>query len=385
MRTSTSIGVALCALPFATLAGCYGCYPSRDIHYPTGHVPDAVTNFRELNTPHDDFNAAAPPTLTAHDWLALSTNRAAPAEGNRLQLFQIDFSFGMTDGHFFASAYDRGKLPLAHEGAEFGPLFVWPDRPPHRATRLPAGVAPREGGRGSRALVFAGRGPGGDLDLFVTQPFDPGDSARSGDIPVLPLGRVNRAGSDQAYPSFGPDGRLYLASSHEGAFDIYAVVGGPADGAGARGDAWLMWLAEPGAPPAELEKVAALSSPGDDTAPSILDGTLVFASNRAGSTGGYDLYVSTFAPGGGWSAPAPIAVANSGGNEFRPTLMALGAADLGDTMGLDPSHARPSYDNQLLLFSSDRPGGLGGYDMYYVGYAAPGIPAAPAGPQPPPR
>ncbi|MBI4957731.1 MAG: hypothetical protein HY908_37335 [Myxococcales bacterium] len=34
--------------------------------------------------------------------------------------------------------------------------------------------------------------------------------------------------------------------------------------------------------------------------------------------------------------------------------MALGAADLGDTMGLDPAHARPSYDNQLLLFSSDR-------------------------------
>jgi hypothetical protein len=27
------------------------------------------------------------------------------------------------------------------------------------------------------------------------------------------------------------------------------------------------------------------------------------------------------------------------------------------------------YQNDLMLFSSDRPGGKGGYDLYYVGIA----------------
>jgi hypothetical protein len=356
----------LVALPLTTVAGCYGCYPSRTIHFPVGHVPETVTNFRELNTPYDDFNAAAPPMLLGNDWLGLSTNRSAPAAGNRIALFRTNYWFRQTDGSFTTGAVERGTLPLAHEGPEFGPLFVRLDQPPARVTRLPPGSPPARDG-GEVSLLFTGRNAAGDLDLHVSEPFDPETAAAGPTIKVAPAARLNLAGSDQAYASFGPDGRLYLASNHGGHFDIYAVKAGPP--AGAHGDAWLTWLADPTAPAAELEPVAALDSPGDDTAPSMLDGTMVFASNRAGSAGGYDLYWSTFAAGSGWSAPVPIAVANGPTNEFRPTLIAVGSEALSAT-------AEPTFDNQLLLFSSDRPGGLGGYDMYYVGVAAPGIAAA---------
>lgn len=37
-------------------------------------------------------------------------------------------------------------------------------------------------------------------------------------------------------------------------------------------------------------------------------------------------------------------------NEFRPSILGLGLRNL--------------YDLRVLLFSSDRPGGKGGYDLY---------------------
>ena len=69
--------------------------------------------------------------------------------------------------------------------------------------------------------------------------------------------------------------------------------------------------------------------------------TLFFASNRKESLGGYDLfYVKR--NGEGWDAkPIPVDFVNSSADELSPTLV-----------------------NDTLLFSSNRQGGLGGYDVY---------------------
>ena len=69
--------------------------------------------------------------------------------------------------------------------------------------------------------------------------------------------------------------------------------------------------------------------------------TLFFASNRKESLGGYDLfYVKR--NGDGWSAkPVSVDFVNSSADELSPTLV-----------------------NDTLLFSSNRQGGLGGYDVY---------------------
>jgi len=69
--------------------------------------------------------------------------------------------------------------------------------------------------------------------------------------------------------------------------------------------------------------------------------TLFFASNRKGSLGGYDLfYVKR--NGDIWdNKPIPLEFVNSSADEISPTLV-----------------------HDTLLFSSNRPGGLGGFDVY---------------------
>lgn len=51
-----------------------------------------------------------------------------------------------------------------------------------------------------------------------------------------------------------------------------------------------------------------------------MDYTLYFASNIEGGQGGYDLYSSTLSFDGAWSAPAPVAMANSKDDEVFPSM-----------------------------------------------------------------
>lgn len=68
-----------------------------------------------------------------------------------------------------------------------------------------------------------------------------------------------------------------------------------------------------------------------------------FARNRAGGAGSYDIWTSTHASGG-WSAATPVSF-NSAQRDFDPAF---------------------SADGRFIYFCSDRPGGLGGDDLYRV-------------------
>lgn len=75
------------------------------------------------------------------------------------------------------------------------------------------------------------------------------------------------------------------------------------------------------------------------------DGTVAawFTRNRAGGAGSYDIWTSTHTSGG-WSTPGP-APFNSAQRDFDPAF---------------------SADGRFLYFCSDRPGSLGGDDLYRV-------------------
>jgi hypothetical protein len=81
---------------------------------------------------------------------------------------------------------------------------------------------------------------------------------------------------------------------------------------------------------------------------------MVFASNRPGGSGVFDLYYSILRDGE-WSSPVNLGEPiNSASDEYRPIL-----------------GGHIDFNNRYMMFSSNRPGGKGGFDLYYTGVTFP--------------
>lgn len=99
-----------------------------------------------------------------------------------------------------------------------------------------------------------------------------------------------------------------------------------------------------------IEMINALSSSSDDKCPFIGENEMmVFASNREGGYGGYDLWYS-FYINGQWTEPRNFgSEINTDKDEFRPITFEM-------------------FKRHFMIFSSNRAGGLGGFDLYAVEY-----------------
>lgn len=142
------------------------------------------------------------------------------------------------------------------------------------------------------------------------------------------LGSINRAE------------KLLLASDHEGSFNIYEIDL-------PENQEVMTFLQSEGL---KQGKKLEINSDSEDQAPFVSKSKMVFASDRPGGYGGFDLYSSDF-DGQNWSAPKNMGPEiNTEFDEFRPII-----------------DSAPYFENSVLLFSSNRPGGLGGFDLYFVG------------------
>ncbi|MDD2824658.1 MAG: hypothetical protein PHR05_05625, partial [Bacteroidales bacterium] len=102
-----------------------------------------------------------------------------------------------------------------------------------------------------------------------------------------------------------------------------------------------------GTSPYEITKESILSSAGNDKSPSLYGDYLVFASDREGGYGGFDLYYSRY-ENNAWTDPVNFgSKVNSANDEYRPVIFSF-------------------LYYTLMIFSSDRPGGKGGFDLYCV-------------------
>lgn len=271
-------------------------------------APDEPVPLTGLNTPFDDYNAAKPPNL--HD-LVYSTSRGS--EGKDLDVWSARILF---DREPHVGTPVPFAPTLMSSGNERGPLVV-------PADQVGVGYSWKD------VLVLASdraEGKGG-FDLYWAMLDNP-------QPPLEPLPHINSEANDVYLTLPYGERRALFASDRGGAgYDIYE----------------LAWSGERIDSPVTISRVDALSSTADDSAPYVdpQRGIVVFASTRDGGAGGWDLWCATRAPSGEWSAPRPLSNINTSSDEFRPSLFTF-----------DGAH--------FMVFSSNRPGGAGGYDLYTV-------------------
>ena len=306
-----------------------------------GSLPKTPVNFKEINSKYDDYNSTAP-TLGETFPLCFSSNRNSYGDNFDIIYKMITISYTKDNGVLEVYENKNGSLNVVNSNRnlvqalgvvktsadEFGPYLI------------PAGGQVRDTGSGANYtnmffLLYADNSQG-DLDIKFTQNVTSNYYTQPQDISFL------NSTSDDAYPTLNKDHtRIYFASNRNGDYDIYTAMVDPVNNL-------VDYFTQSTDVP--VEKVTNISSTGDDLCPFITGDLMVFASNKEGGLGGYDLYYAKF-ENEQWTSPvnfgAPI---NTPYDEFRPII-----------------RHQDSMTNDFMLFSSNRIGGLGGFDLYYVG------------------
>ncbi|HLL97049.1 MAG TPA: hypothetical protein VK404_18900 [Spirosoma sp.] len=343
----------LCALLPLTI-GCGLIEPDR---YTQGTFPETPVNLGDINSVDDDYNS------TSH------------SIGNVMALVFSSKNRGRTDFNFIHKSLDirfdlkTGKLTF--DTHPYGGLDVMEEQSPLSWATQVANSNANELGPyvrsythdllanntmngahyGEYLMLFASDRTG-NLDIYLTHNYQTAPTSLTGSssrvstkqfIQPVTLSFLNSS-ADDAYPSFDQTYKsIYFTSNRSGSFDIYRAnlpALSPANMHTALADLTNV----------SIERVTDVSSAADDKCPFISGNTLVFSSNRLGGYGGYDLYYSHWTDEH-WSTPVNYGPSiNTSSDEYRPILCSL-----------------KQFSNQLMIFSSNRPGGQGGFDLYRVG------------------
>jgi hypothetical protein len=328
-------------------ASLIACTPHDDPHtaYTSGIFPDTPVNLGNINSPYDDYNSALPITGVTSP-LIFSSNRNSAGKQFDFIFRWLDIRHDKPDGSNtigensnsgYISNYALGNIledAINHANTdhdEFGPYVI-----------SLGDIKGKDGGGGvvynpTFALLYA-TNRDGDLDIAFTE-----NSSASLYSTAKKIAFLNSA-KDDAYPCITKDSSsIYFCSNRDGNFDIYKAE------LPLKGGRFLAALYD-SISAHSITKDAGLSSGYDDKCPYIVGNLLVFTSNRPGGFGGYDLYYSKFS-NGAWGAPVNFGPAiNTANDEYRPIVQVV-----------------PGFSNDFMLFSSNRPGGKGGFDLYYVG------------------
>jgi hypothetical protein len=298
---------------------------------------DQPTNLLDLNSPYDEMNSDyISDYFGAGETLIFSSNAKTKGSNFDLDARGLSFTQSKETGVFTFSVSDimgqnevvRNQLfKINSDCQERGPYSLGSS----------AGINYRLFSRDCDGVsrIFYN-------EFEKTGPF----SYRTENIPIS----IFDGKASEMYPSFygkdlnnqreGTAEILIFSSDKDGQFDIFEadipVVQSP-----------MQFLINP--KPKTFRKLA-LNTSSNDHMPFIYGDLLVFSSDRAGGFGGYDLYYSQ-KTSNGWTEPVNFGPKiNSEFDEYRPVV-----SDHFD------------FANRLMIFSSNRPGGLGGFDLYFVG------------------
>jgi hypothetical protein len=308
------------------------CKKEEPVKYSKGFFPDTVLNLQGLNSEFDDYNSTANQLQGALP-LIFSSNRKSSGGQFDLEQGLITFTFDQMNGNFTLTTgmtqdAFMAKLITAAETSknDFGPYRTYSSYD------------------GYEYFILSSENSDGNLDLVYFRNRPVYGSA----LPVIegpnPVNLLN-TGFDDAYLTFDLNlDSAYFISDSEGNFDIYFKARPEAMDVGA-------WFDQDYS---ASQKVDNINSTSDDKCPMVYNKLMVFTSNRPGGYGGYDLYYSLFRDGN-WSAPVNFGPKiNSSSDEYRPLIGFFS-----------------NFENIYMIFSSNRPGGLGGYDLYFTGIEVP--------------
>jgi hypothetical protein len=312
------------------------CWPVNN-KYEQGELPETPVNLQDFNSEYDDYNSTAP-SLGYLIPFCFSTNRKSQGADFDVVYMPMNVNFAKSTGELKVSnQYDNWGIRVEDYGVllqavkkinttgnEFGP-YLMPEFDDHS-------------GEFKFVLLYA-TDKEGDFEICYTYNTD-----SSGFSEPIKVGFLSSK-SNELYPTFDSSfSKLYFCSDREqGMYNIfYADLDSSMHGV-------FELLSNTGSHQIEVDPI--LSSDQQDKCPYIFGNTMVFSSDRTGGFGGYDLYYSKFSDGQ-WGAPVNFGEAiNTEYDEYRPILFDEGVDN----------------NRNMMVFSSDRPGGLGGFDLYFVG------------------
>lgn len=319
-----------------------GCFLIPDsVTGSSGKFMSDVINLEAFNSEYDDYNSALPMNKYGEMHLIFSSKRTRKTAFN-LTYYAVDMRYNNQKDY-------PELLPLTGSGSDYHTTYAPSTTLADRANGNFNVLGPQVISF-TYDLVSYGNTKPDPLTLFYAD-----DSNGNLDIRYTSMNNGNTSDpqafsllnseKDDAYPTFSYLGdRIYFCSNRDGNFDIYEVTIPHKE----TERPTLESLTKPAQ--YTIRKVTELSTPNDDKCPYLLGNTMVFVSDRPGGKGGFDIYYSTYS-NGKWSEPVNAGDRiNSKYNEYRPIL---------------PRLANFSYP--LMIFSSDRPGGKGGYDLYMTG------------------
>lgn len=322
-------GITLIILVLLTPIFLINCDKTEDSYrYPIGIFPDTVINLVGLNSLFDDYNSTTP-AITGALPLIFSSNRRSSGGQFDLEQGLITFSFDKNVGEFkLTSAMMNdaflGDLITKSETTvnDFGPYRTY------------------SSADGLEYFILASENLVGNLDLKYCSNIPPYGTVTpviNGPYPV----KLLNTQFDDAYLTFDLNlDTAYYISNPEGNFDIYLKSRPSGQNIGGWFDSDF----------SASVKVDNINSTGDDKCPMVYNKLMVFTSNRPGGYGGYDLYYSVFS-NGNWNAPVNFGAGiNTSSDEYRPLI-----------------GFHTEFSNLYMIFSSNRPGGNGGFDLYFTG------------------
>lgn len=292
-------------------------------------ITETPANMEELNSEYDDYNSNLS-FLHERFQIYFSSNRNSKGGDFDIVGHPLDFSYHEEDDVLNISIpNDNSKeetviLPVINtDKNEFGPYSFY-------------------SGDDMIFMYASNSSIHGEYDIKYIEYTNWNYSGREQVVSVPKSIPALEKYKDDLYPSLTNDGEaMYFCSNYnDTVFNIYkADYGIEIDAAQFENNSDVA-----------VTKDSLLSSGYDDKCPFINENLMVFTSNREGGFGGYDLWYS-YLVNDAWSEPINFgSTINTEYDEFRPITFHVIDYELID----------------LMIFSSNRPNGCGGFDLYIV-------------------